>query len=301
MRSRHKLICAIAVVIATVRPSLAQEKTETGYTMDWTRTLQERAEPLVNARHTLKGWSFMAYECNVGEAMGYWKEQMEKLGGTAKSNKPVRVSGASIPGLGNAVPLIFGIAEKDRDAGGVRLIVSFALNDTSSAPEDPGMSAAVHDMAVQVNRAVVREQIAEQEKRTRKISGELMDAQKEEARASEHAGDAGKDLEKVNRNQAKLARKQADLQKDLGGLQEKYRKDPDPKTLEKIAKTQQRIADGEKDIAKAQGEESRAQAHKNKHEDEIPEAKKHEQKHQAQRELANRELEALKRKLEAIR
>lgn len=301
MSTLHKLLCACAWVIAAVPSALAQERTETGYTMDWTRTLQERADPLVNARHTLTGRSFVVYECGAGEAMGYWKKRMEELGGAAKSSKPVRVTGASVPGLGIAVPLVLANVQKDREAGGVRLIVAFALNDTTAAPDDPGMPAAVHDMAVQVNRAVVQRQIVEQEARLKKITGQVKDAQKEEAKASEQAGDAGKDLEKVNEKQAKLARKQADLQKELAKLQAKYQSDQDPKTLEKIAKTQQRIADGEKDVAKAQQAESKAQAHKNKHEEAIPDAQKLEQKQQTRKDLATRELEALKRKLEAIR
>lgn len=292
---------AISAAVMTATALCAQELTESGYAMDWTRTLQERADPLMNARHTLKGWSFVAYECSAGEAMGYWKDYMEKLGGAAKSSKPTRVTGAVIPGLGGHVPIVFANVEKDRSAGGVRMIIAFALNDTANAPDEPGMSAAVHEMAVQVNRSVVQKQIAEQEKRAKKVSGELTDAQKEEAKAADRMRDAGKDLQKVNEQQAKLARKQADMQKDLNKLQEKYRTEADPKTLEKIAKTQQRMAALEKDIAKEQGEESKAQEHKNKHEKDIPEAQKHQQKHQAQKERVTRELEALKRKLEAIR
>lgn len=292
---------AISAAVMTATVLYAQERTESGYAMNWTRTLQERADPLMNARHALKGWSFMAYECSAGEAMGYWKDHMENLGGAVKSSKPTRVTGAVIPGLGAHVPIVFANVEKDRSAGGVRMIIAFALNDTANAPDDPGMSAAVHEMAVQVNRSVIQKQIAEQEKRAKRISDELTDAQKEEAKAADRVQDAGRDLQKVTEQQAKLARKRADIQKDLNRSQEKYRTEADPKTLEKIAKIQQRLADLERDIAKEQGEESKAQEHKNKHEKEIPEAQKHQQKHQAQKERATRELEALKRKLEAIR
>ena len=295
------LLFATTLLTASVLPLIAQEKTATGYTMDWTRTLQERPDPFMNARHTLNGWSFMVYECSAGEAMGHWKKHMEKLGGTAKSSKPTRVTGAAIPGLASSPPFVFANAKKDASAGGVRMYIAFALSDTTSIADEPGLVTAVHEMAVQVNRAVVQEQVAEQEKRSRKISGEVKDAQKEEAKAAERAGDAGKDLQKVNEQQAKLARKQADLQKDLNKLQEKYRIEADPKTLEKIAKTQQRIAEVEKDMAKKQEAESEAQEHKNKHDGQIPEAQKHKEKHESEKERVNRELESLKRKLEAIR
>lgn len=298
--STRTLLFSATLLTASALPLLAQEKTASGYTMDWTRTLQERADPLMNAKHTLKGRSFMVYECSAGEAMGHWKNHMEKLGGTSKGSKPTRVTGAAIPGLASNPPIVFANAKKDASAGGVRMIIAFAMNDTTDVPDDPGLGTAVHEMAVQVNRAVVQEQVAEQEKRLKKISGEVKDAQQEEAKAAERAGDVGKDLQKVNEQQAKLARKQADLQKDLNKLQEKYRVEPDPRTLEKIAKAQQRMADLEKDMAKKQEAESKAQEHKNKHDEQIPEAQKHQQKHEAQKELANRELEALKRKLEAI-
>ena len=122
------LLFATALLTASVLPLIAQEKTATGYTMDWTRTLQERPDPFMNARHTLNGWSFMVYECSAGEAMGHWKKHMEKLGGTAKSSKPTRVTGAAIPGLASSPPFVFANAKKDASAGGVPMYIASAGN-----------------------------------------------------------------------------------------------------------------------------------------------------------------------------
>ncbi len=294
-------LTAVALSVTLSTSVFAQEETRSGYAMDWNKTLQERADPLVVNRRSLNGWSFVVYECGTSQAMSHWKAYMETLGGVAKSSRPVRVSGATIPGLVEAIPIVFADAHKDHEAGGVRVHLAFARNDTTSAPEDPGLVNAVHEMAVKVNRAVVTGQVAEQEKRLKKIGDELEEARKEETKASDRTASAGKDLEKVNVRQAKLARKLADIQKETNKLRERYAKEADPKTLEKIARKQQEEADVKKDIAKQQEAESKAQEHKNEHEQEIPEAKEHQRKHEGEKELAIRELEALKRKLEAIR
>lgn len=297
---RQLLIAAIGFVLSAPT-TIAQEKGEAGFALAWTHELREEPATLANGRFTLKGWSFTAYECNASDAMKHWKRHMETLGGAVKGNDPTRSTGAVIGGLATPVPLVLAMAAKDKEAGGIRVTVAFALNDSVNAPDDPGMAAVLRTMAVKVNRAVVEDQVAEQEKRVRKVTGELAAAQKEEAKASERSQDAGEDLRKVNSKQAKLTERRADLQKELGRLQAKYQKKQDPALLEDIAKTQQRLADVDKDMAKLQKEESDAQKDVNKHQGRIPDAQEHQQKHEAQKERAISELEALKRKLEAVR
>src|SRR5436190_3807728 len=133
---------------------LAQDKTGDGYQMSWTHTLQEQPDHVVVHKSPMQGWSFMVYECSAGEALRYWKDHMGTLGGRTSGNDPVRVTGAIIPDLGADAPLIFATAKKDGAANDVRISVAFALNDSTAAPEAPGMAASVHDMAVQVTRAV---------------------------------------------------------------------------------------------------------------------------------------------------
>lgn len=298
---RFRPITAL-IALASIAPVVnAQEKGEAGFALAWTHELREEPATLANGRFTLKGWSFTAYECNASDAMKHWKRYMETLGGAVKGNDPTRSTGAVIGGLSNPVPLVLAMAAKDKEAGGIRVTVAFALNDSVNAPEDVGMPAVLHTMAVKVNRAVVEDQIAEQEKRVHKVTDELAAAQKEEAKASERSQDAGEDLRKVNSKQAKLTKRRADLQKEVGKLQAKYQKKQDPAILEDIAKTQQRLVDVDKDLAKLQKKESDAQKDVNKHQGQIPDAQEHQQKHEAQKERAISELEALKRKMEAVR
>jgi predicted nucleic acid-binding Zn-ribbon protein len=290
--------------LLTLTPGLhaiAQEKSSDGHALEWKHTLEEQPAHLTVNRHKFSGWSFPVYECSPGEAMQHWKKHMTAQGAEVKSNEPMRATGGSITGLASQAPVTFATAVKDKKTGTTRVTVVFALNDSTAAPEDPTMIKAVHEMAVHVNRAVVQAQIAAQEKRVKKTAGQLEDAQKDEAKASERASDAGKDLENVKQKQSKLSQKQADLRKEIDKWQTRYNATQNPKDLKKLTKVQEKLAGVNSDLAKEMRSESKVQGQLNKHQEAIPDARKDERKHGAQKDLANSQLEALKRKLDAIR
>ena len=131
--------------------------------------------------------------------------------------------------------------------------------------------------------------------------GQLEDARKEEAKASQRANDTGRDLENVKEKQSKLSRKQADLQQEINKWQTRYNASQDPKDLKKLTKAQEKLAKVNGDLAKEMRAESKVQEQMTKHQEAIPDARQDERKHGDQKEQASRQLEALKRKLDAIR
>jgi myosin heavy subunit len=299
-----KLYHLALFTLLTLNPGLcaiAQERSSDGHALDWKHTLEEQPAHLLVNKQKLSGWSFPVYECSPGEAMQLWKKHMTAQGAVVKSNEPMRATGGNITELASPAPVTFASAGKDKKTGTTHVTVVFALNDSTAAPEDPTMMKAVHEMAVQVNRAVVQAQIADQEKRVKKTAGQLEDAQKDEAKASERASDAGRDLEDVKQKQSKLSHKQADLQKEINKWQTRYNATQDPKDLKKLTKAQEKLASVNSELAKEMKSESKVQEQLNKHQEAIPDARKDERKHGEQKEAANRQLEALKRKLDAIR
>ncbi len=281
--------------------AVAQERSLDGHVLEWKHTLDELPAQLSVMKHKLSGWSFPVYECSPGEAMQLWKTHLIAQGAVVKSNDPMRATGGNITGLSSLVPLVFAKAAKDKSSGSTRMTVVFALNDSTAAPEDPALAQAVHEMAVQVNRAVVKAQIADQEERVKKTVGQLEDARKEEAKASQRANDTGRDLENVKEKQSKLSRKQADLQQEINKWQTRYNASQDPKDLKKLTKAQEKLAKVNGDLAKEMRAESKVQEQMTKHQEAIPDARKDERKHGDQKEQASRHLEALKRKLDGIR
>ena len=259
--------------------AMSQQKSSDGHALEWKHTLEEQPAQLSVNKHMLSGWSFPVYECSRGEAMQLWKKHMAAQGATVKSNEPMRATGGSITSLAPPPPVTFATAAKDKKTGTTRVTVVFALNDSTAAPENPTMINAVHEMAVQVNRAVVQAQIADQEKRVKKTAGQLEDAQKDEAKASERANDTGRDLEDVKQNQSKLSHKQADLQKEINKWQTRYNTTQDPKDLKKLTKAQEKLASVDGDLAKEMRSESKVQEQLNKHQEALPDARKDERKH----------------------
>lgn len=285
------LCCAVPVLLH------AQERSASGHLLNWTNTITVEQDTLLNKTHKLPAHAFMVHEADPGAALNALKAAY--AGQNAKFSGSDPVSGlVTVTGLGEAPVLLVASAAKDKKAGGARMRVAYASNDSTALE---GGRDAAYALAVQLNRAIVERQILEQLEVVDKAGSKLEGAQSDQAKAQKKASSAASDLEKAKKEKSKLADKQAQLQKEQQRLQERYNTSQAPKDLEKLTKVQGQLVKVQQDLAKQLKKEADAQKAANKRQDEIPDAQKEQQAHQVTKEQAVSELEALKRKLEAIR
>ena len=289
---------ALAALLSTATaPLLAQDRSASGHLLNWTNTIAVEQDTVVNKTHKLPAHAFMVHEAEPGAALNALKAA--HAGQNAKFSGSDPVSGlVTVTGLGEAPIFLIASAAKDKKAGGARRRVAYATNDSTALE---GGRDAAHALAVQLNRAIVQQQIDAQQKIVDKAGSKLESAQSDQAKAQKKASSAASDLEKAKKEKSKLADKQAQLQKEQQRAQERYNTSQAPKDLEKLTKVQAQLVKVHQDLAKQLKKEADAQKTANKRQDEIPDAQKAQQGHQVTKEQAVSELEALKRKLEAIR
>lgn len=289
---------ALAALLSTTPVLLhAQDKSASGHVLNWTNTIVVEQDTLLNKGHKLPAHAFMVHEADPGAALNALKAAY--AGQHAKFSGSDPVSGlALVTGLGEAPVLLLASSAKDRKAGGARMRVAYAANDSTALE---GGRDAAHALAVQLNRAIVQQQIDAQQKIVDKAGSKLESAQSDQAKAQKKASNAASDLEKAKREKSKLADKQAKLQKEQQRFQERYNTSQAPKDLEKLTKVQGQLVKVQEDLAKQMKKEADAQKTANKRLDELPDTQKEQQEYQVSKEQAVSELEALKRKLEAIR
>lgn len=286
-----------ALVCAAPLLACAQDRSSSGHLLNWTTPITVEPDSLRHNAHNLPAHAFVVHEADPATAMNALRTAYAAQGTKFSGSDPM--SGlVTVSGMGEGPVLLLASAAKDKKAGGARMRVVYAANDSTALE---GGRDAAHALAVQLNRAIVDQQIAAQQKIVDKAGSKLESAQSEQVKAQKKASKAAGDLEKVKREKSKLADKQAKLQKEQQRLQERYNTSQATKDLEKLTKVQGQIVKVQQDLAKQMKKEADAQKTANKRQDEIPGTQKHQQEHQVTKEQAVSELEALKRKLEAIR
>ncbi len=297
MRLRYSLPFAF---LLTTLAADAQDKTESGYLLNWTNRIKIERDTLVHGKYKLPAYTFAVFETDAGIAVGEWVAAYESKGGKVTGSDPYKGVGVPVDGLSGAVTVMVTVTRNKKD-GTALAAVALTQNDSTPAPDWEKGEKAVYDLAVRMNKGVVQKQVDEQQELVDELTKKLAGAQKDQVKATEQSADAADDLEKAKKEKAKLADKQADLQGEQAKLQEKYTRTNDPKDLEKLTKVQQDLVKVQKDMSKQLKKEADAQKDANKKQGDIPDSVEEQQELQVKKDRAVSELEALKRKKEAVK
>jgi hypothetical protein len=278
----------------------AQDKTESGYLLNWTNQIKVERDSLVNGKYKLPAYTFSVFESDAGIAADEWVAAFESNGSKVTGSNPYKRSGVAVDGLSGPATVMATVVRNKQD-GTALVKVALAANDSMPVSDWEKGEKAAYDLAVRMNKGVVQKQVDAQQKLVDGLAKDLAGAQKDEAKANDKSSDAAADLEKAKKEKAKLASKQADLQSEQIKLQEKYTRTQDPKDLTRLTKVQQDLVKVQKDMSKQLKKEADAQKDANKKQGDIPDAQKDQQKLTTKKEKAVSDLEALKRKKEAVK
>lgn len=295
-----RLPAALSSTLLFTTLVLAQEKTESGYLLNWTNRIQVERDSLVNGKYKLPAYTFAVFESDAGIAVGEWVAAYESKGGKVTGSNPYKGTGVAVEGLSGPAIVMTTVVRNKKD-GTALVLVALAANDSTPVADWEAGEKAAYGLAVRMNKGVVQKQIDEQQKLLDGLTKDLASAQKDEAKANSKSADAAADLEKAKKEKAKLADKQAKLQSEQVKQQQKYNRTNDAKDLNKLTKVQQDLAKVQKDMSKQLKKEADAQKTVNNKQGDIPDAQKDQQKLQTRKDKAVSDLEALKRKKEAVK
>ena len=295
---RFRLALSAVLLIHTAQ---AQEETASGYRMNWTGDLSVEKAEVKNGKWTLSGHGIRVYEASAKLVMDLWAKEMKAQGASVSGSGPAKVVNASVPGVGPGAIMLFAKSSQGAKGHPAKLIVAFCSNDSTVLEDQGGVEKVMHDWAVTLNRAVVQAQIDAQQKEVDGHADKLSDAQRDEAKANKRSGNASDDLARSKRKKSKLSSAQADLESDRMKAEERYNRTRDPKDLERYTKIQRKLVKVQKDMSRERKKEAKAQKDLNKKANAAPDSRMEQNEHQENKGKATTELEALKRKLEAIR
>ena len=299
---RRPAVLGLSIVFLCLMTSVpAQDRTESGYTLNWTGELRVEPGTISNGKWSLAGHSIPVYEADGKDALDLWKKEYKPYGADFSGSKPTKALHVLVPALSSAPILVLAHATDGAKRGPARLTLAFCANDSTPLETTGDVEQVMHELAVRLNRAVIQPQVDEQQKVVDRYADKLAGAQKDQAQAERKAANANDDLEDAKRDKSKVGDKQAEQQQEVVKLQKRYNKSGDADDLRRLTKAQAELADLQERMSRELKDEQRAQKDANKRQDDVPDAEKDQIEYQKAKEKAISELEALKRKLEAVR
>ena len=190
---------------------------------------------------------------------------------------------------------------KVEDAHFQTLAERFEALDDETRRIDDGLEAAMRDLSIRMNKAVVQQQIDDQKKKLEKLTGKTENAVKAQDKTQGKLNKAQKKMEKISKEKVDLQNQHNILEKDIALQNERWTTSQDPKDLKKLTKARTKITKNESKLASALKDESKTQADIAKYTAAVPDATKVREAKATDQAEVQRTVDALQRKLEAVR
>lgn len=196
--------------------------------------------------------------------------------------------------------------DKDKKHDAVIMHIAFVHGDgTAINPDDfprehKKTEDLVYQLGVELNRAVVRDQLAEQEKILEKMEKELEKLEKQEQNLERDAEKAEKNLADAEKDQQKEEQDLAEKRQELQELERQVGLTPSEEQAKELAKLRKDIEKSEKKIAKLLKAEDKYEQNRTDAGEETP--KKQEDINEMMKEIAEQKelIEQYKKKLAAV-
>lgn len=279
--------------------ALAQDKLEDGTTLSWTHEIAVamdslRADSLMLPAYTTTVWEARASETEGLLTKAIPTAKFKKSGDLLRAENVIFPPGTALPAT------LLARTVEDKKAGEAKLYVALLRNGQAVAPE-PATEAAVRDLSVRLNKAVVQQQIDSRKKMLDRSANKTASAVKSQDKTQGNLNKAQAELEKIAKKKTELQQEHNLLEKEIALDNERWNTSQEPKDLAKLTKSRGKIAKNESKLADLLKQETKTQGDITKYSAALPDAAKaHEAKAASQAEV-QRAVDSLQHKLDSIK
>ncbi|MBK8580548.1 MAG: hypothetical protein IPL86_01500 [Flavobacteriales bacterium] len=292
-------IVLFAIATGLISSATAQDKLPDGTSLTWDHELAVGLDSLKNDSVMVQAYSIRVYEARANQ-LGELLEKALPAAKFKKSGYLMKAENVLFPaGSGTPVNLV---ASTDEDKKtGVATLRMAILNSSGLIPHTTELEAGMHDLSIRMNKALVQEQIDEQKKKLEKVTGKTESAVKAQDKTQGKLNKAQKKMEKISKEKVDLQNEHNILEKDIALQNERWTTSQDPKDLKKLTKAREKITKNESKLASALKDESKTQADISKYTEAVPDAAKEREAKATDQADVQRTVDALQRKLEAVK
>lgn len=297
---RHFLSLTTLSILLVLSPGVqAQHSLKDGTSLTWDKEIIVAGDSLRNDSVTVPAHTVPVFEASASQVTGLLKTV---LPGAAfkKQGQLLKATGVHFASTGSPMDVLARVTHEKKLKRSA-LSLAFLEPGTSTPVENAVLQPAVRDLGVQLNKAVVQQQLDAWKKKLDKADSKTASAAKSQDKAQGKLNKAQSQLEKSAKEKSKLQNEHAILQKQIDLENQKWTLSQDPKDLKRLTKARAKITKNDAKMAKVLEAEAKAQRDLSKSSSSLPEAQKEkEAKASAQAEV-QRTVDALQRKLENIR
>ena len=276
----------------------AQDSYE-GIRLGWAGTVEPVKDSLLLTASRHPALTINVYESNARHALRLLGADLRTRGVRLSGNRPARARGLTMEGTGHGAMDLMVVAEQDRH-GDASLTLAFQRDERSVDHEDPALRAAVREIAVRLNRALVNEQIEDLRKRQGRVESREESARKTETRLLKQQTKANKDLQRIKQRQSQQQRNNANMQRDAARFDARFNRTGNPRFLQRATRQRRQLAQGERRMGRLMRDESRKQSDLVKIERDLVKSREDQRSQGLTMRSKEDALQLLQRKLEAI-
>jgi hypothetical protein len=297
VRKSHWMV--LLVLWAFALPQAHAQDSYEGIRLGWAGTLEPVKDSLLlpTARHP--ALTINVYESNARQALRLLGADLRTRGVRLSGNRPARARGLTMEGTAQGAMDLMVVAEQDRH-GDASLTLAFQRDERSVDHEDPALRAAVREIAVRLNRALVNEQIEDLRKRQGRVESREESARKTETRLLKQQTKANKDLQRIKQRQSQQQRNNANMQRDAARFDARFNRSGNPRFLQRATRQRRQLAQGERRMGRLMRDESRKQSDLVKIERDLVKSREDQRSQGLTMRSKEDALQLLQRKLEAI-
>ena len=287
------------LVLTIGTATFAQNTLKDGTSLLWDKEIAVTADSLRNDSVTVPAYAVPVYEATASQVSGLLKTVVP---GAAfkKQGQVLKAIGVNFASTGAPMDVLAKVAQ-DKKQGLSTLSLAFLTSGTSTPVVNPKLEPAVRDLGIQLNKAVVQQQVDEWKKKLDKADTKTASATKDQDKAQGKLNKAQAQLEKSAKEKSKLQNEHAVLQKQIDLDNQKWTLSQSPKDLKRLTKARTKITKNEAQMAKAMQSEADAQKSLSKSSSDLPDAQKAKELKAAAQAEVQRTVDSLQRKLENIR
>ncbi len=291
------LLCATVTLSAALH---AQDKLKDGTSLTWDNTIGVGQDFLMNDTMKVPARTVPVYEADDPQVA----KLLEKVipgASFKKQGKLLSAADVMFPSASDRPVQLLASIERNKKANLSMLKLAFLQGGRALTGDDANLNEAVRQLGVQLNKAVVQDQLDGWKKQLNKAGNKAESASKASDRTQGKLNKSQAKLAKASKERSKLQGEHAVLQKEIDLQNEKWTLSQDPKDLKKLTKARSKITKNESKMASAMKEEASEQKDLSKYTEALPDAQKTEQAKAATQTEVQRTVDALQRKLENIR
>lgn len=293
------LLSSIAVCLAFGLAAQAQNTLKDGTSLIWDKEIAVSADSLRNDSVNVPALKVPVYEASASQVSG-WLKTVLPGANFKKQGDVLKALNAPLAGMAQPMDILARVAQ-EKKSGMSTLSLAFLKPGTSSPVADAALQAAVREVGVKLNKAVVQGQVDEWKKKLGKADSKTADAAKDQDKVQGKLNKAQEQLAKYAKEKGKLQNEHAILQKEIDLYNQKWTLSQDPKDLKKLTKARGKITKNEGSMAKVLENEAKTQRDLSKSTSNLPDAQKAKDQQAAAQADVQRTVDALQRKLESIR